>query len=131
LDRARPKAEARPAAAVTQAAVIDRRQAAVVIRGPRVVAIAADQAVANPIRLDIPQDRDAAAEDRGVFARSAFQPPSLLIDSAGKVRSTEAAGKPKIVDPLLMHAGDDLEVHPSVQDGSTRRQPRLAVPLTQ
>jgi hypothetical protein len=54
-------------AMATQAAVIDQRPAAVVIMGPQVVAIAADQALANPIPLVIPQPRDTAAEHRGRF----------------------------------------------------------------
>jgi len=50
--------------AVTQAEVIGRRRA---------VAIAADQAVANPIPLAIPRDRDLAAEDRGHSLEAVIQ----------------------------------------------------------
>ena len=58
--------------AVTQAEVIGRRRAAAIMAG-RAVAIAADQAVANPIRLDIPRDRDVAAEDRGHSLEAVIQ----------------------------------------------------------
>jgi len=47
----------------------------------------------------------------------------LLIDSAAKVRSAEPAGKVTKLDPLLIHAGDDMEAHPSIQDWPARREP--------
>lgn len=66
------KAEAQPAAALIQAAVIGRAVAAATM-ADRVVAITADQAVANPILLLIPRDRDAAAEHRGRLREAVIQ----------------------------------------------------------
>ena len=56
----------------------------------------------------------------------------LLIDSAGKVRSAEPAGKPKIVDPLLIHAATTWKFIPAFKTGRpVASRMRLAVSLTQ
>jgi hypothetical protein len=56
----------------------------------------------------------------------------LLIDSAGKVRSAEPAGKPKIVDPLLTHAATTRKFIPAFKTGRpVASRMRLAVSITE